>query len=282
MAKKTWQEALRLDPDNIKCMKALKRMNRQEEAKEKGNDAFKTGNLVKAVEFYTEGIETDPLNRNIVSAMYANRAAAYKKLKKYEDALKDCDEAIKLNSQYAKAYLRRGEINMAMGEFDEAKADFNQAHQIDPNLGARQKIKEAEIEAKKAARKDYYKILGVEKDVDDVELKKAYRKLALKFHPDKVQGTDKEKEEAEKKFKDISEAYSILSDPQKRARFDSGADLEDEMGGFGGGGAGGIDPNIIFQSFFGGGGGGGFDGFGGGSRGGGGFPGGFSFNFKHG
>ena len=75
MAKKTWQEALRLDPDNIKCMKALKRMNRQEEAKEKGNDAFKTGNLVKAVEFYTEGIETDPLNRNIVSAMYANRAA---------------------------------------------------------------------------------------------------------------------------------------------------------------------------------------------------------------
>lgn len=58
---------------------------------------------------------------------------------------------------------------------------------------------------------------------------------------------------AEQKFKDINEAYSVLSDPQKKQRYDSGVDLEDGFGGFDGGG---IDPNIIFQTFFGGAGGG--------------------------
>lgn len=85
---------------------------------------------------------------------------------------------------------------------------------------------------------------------------------------------------SEQKFKDINEAYSILSDPQKRQRFDSGVDLDDN--GFGGFGDGGIDPNIIFRSFFGGGGGddfGGFGGFGGGGRK---QPGGFSYTFKMG
>jgi len=227
--------------------------------------------------------------------MYNNRAAAKMKIKEHKDALADCNKAIELNANYAKAFLRRGEIRMELGEYDEAKQDFNQAHQLDPNIGARQRIRDAELEAKKAARKDYYKILGVEKTANDDEIKKAYKKLALKWHPDKNQQDEESRLAAEGKFKDINEAYSVLSDPQKRQRFDSGADLDEGFGGFDGGG---IDPNIIFQSFFGG--GGGFGGFGGGGddfggfpfgggggrsqggskRGGGGFPGGFSFSFK--
>jgi molecular chaperone DnaJ len=67
-------------------------------------------------------------------------------------------------------------------------------------------------------KKDYYEILGVAKDADAAVIKKAYRSLALKFHPDRV--AEAEKKDAEEKFKEISEAYGVLSDPQKRQMYD--------------------------------------------------------------
>ena len=108
------------------------------------------------------------------------------------------------------------------------------------------KIKQAKVKAKEAAKTDYYKILGVDTKATDDEIKKAYRKLALKWHPDRNQGDDDERKKADKMFKDINEAYSVLSDPDKRKRFDLGAyDPSDPTGGagFGGFGGGGIDPS---------------------------------------
>ena len=64
--------------------------------------------------------------------------------------------------------------------------------------------------------KDYYKILGVERSVSPEDIKKAFRKLALKYHPDRNPGN----KEAEEKFKELNEAYEVLSDPQKRTRYD--------------------------------------------------------------
>ena len=100
----------------------------------------------------------------------------------------------------------------------------------------------------------YYELLEVEKTASQDEIKKAYRKLAMKYHPDKNQG-DKE---AEEKFKAVSEAYQILSDDNKRAVYDryGKKGLEGQSGGSGGFGFDFGDIESIFDSFFGGGGGG--------------------------
>lgn len=116
-----------------------------------------------------------------------------------------------------------------------------------------------------AANEDYYTILGVSRTADVDEIKKAYRKLAIKYHPDHNPG-DKE---AEEKFKEVNNAYQVLSDPKQRARYDQ---LGHEMftkGASASGGHGGVDPMDIFSQFFGGNGGGAFDFgdlFGGGGR----------------
>ncbi|MCQ2282418.1 MAG: molecular chaperone DnaJ [Bacteroidales bacterium] len=119
------------------------------------------------------------------------------------------------------------------------------------------------------AKKDYYEVLGVGRNATADELKKAYRKLALQYHPDRNPG-DKE---AEEKFKEAAEAYDVLSNPEKKAKYDQfgHAAFEGGAGGYGGG----MDMNDIFSHFgdifgdlFGGGGGfGGFGGFGGSASG---------------
>ena len=102
------------------------------------------------------------------------------------------------------------------------------------------------------AGKDYYKTLGVENDASADEIKKAYRKLAMKFHPDQ----NKDNPEAEEKFKAINEAYDILKDEQKRsayARYGSSA-FDGSMGGSPGGGGhggGGAGFTDIFEDMFG-------------------------------
>jgi len=83
-------------------------------------------------------------------------------------------------------------------------------------------------------RKDYYKILGVNRSATDDEIKRAYKKKALVYHPDRHSGgSEEDRKEAEKSFKEVGEAYSVLSDRRKRTRYDNGQDLE-EMGGMGG------------------------------------------------
>jgi molecular chaperone DnaJ len=111
-------------------------------------------------------------------------------------------------------------------------------------------------------KKDFYEILGISKNATAEEIKKAYRKKAIEFHPDKNPGN----KEAEENFKKAAEAYEVLSDPNKKAKYDQyGHAAFDGNGGFGGGG--GMNMDDIFSQFgdiFGGGGFGGFGGFGGG------------------
>ena len=107
-------------------------------------------------------------------------------------------------------------------------------------------------------KRDYYEVLGVDRGADEATIKKAYRQLAKKYHPDMNPG-DKE---AEKKFKEASEAYAVLSDAEKRRQYDQFGHAAFEQGGGGAGGFGGFDFNggdmgdifgDIFGDLFGGG-----------------------------
>ena len=119
-----------------------------------------------------------------------------------------------------------------------------------------------------AERRDFYEVLGLQKGASLDEIKSAYRKAAMKWHPDRwVDGTDAEKKKAEENFKEASEAYSVLSDPDKKAKYDQygfagvdGAGAQDWSQGFGN-----LNDilNDLFGGAFGGGGFGGFSGFGG-------------------
>jgi len=107
-----------------------------------------------------------------------------------------------------------------------------------------------------ANKRDFYDILGVARNASDEEIKKAYRKLAMKYHPDR----NPDSKEAEAKFKEVKEAYEMLSDPQKRAAYDQygHAGVDPNMGGFGGGGGQGFGDfseafGDIFGDIFGGG-----------------------------
>jgi len=273
-----FQQVLRLAPDHVKAKEIYKKAKQLKQKKEEGNVAFKSGKLEDAYTLYSEALQIDPLNKYTNAKLFFNRATVAAKLKKLKESIQDCTSALELDDKYFKAVLRRAKSYMDLEMYDEAVRDYELANKMDRgNQEVRQLLQQAKLEVKKAKRKDYYKILGVSKDANDDEIKKAYRKRALVHHPDRhSSASEEEKKEAEKKFKEIGEAYGVLSDPKKRARYDQGHDIDD-LEGHGHGYSSDIDPNQIFQAFFSQGGGGGSQHFTFGGQGG--MPGGFSFQF---
>jgi DnaJ family protein C protein 7 len=247
------------------------------------------GNYEESLALWTQCIDMDKSNRIYVSKLHSNRANALAKLKRHEEAIQACNESLQANRSNSKALMRRADINLAIGEKDslnKALKDYEELQRGDEH-DMSSKIKQTKMAIKNIGKKDLYKTLGVMRDATEDEIKKAYKKCALKWHPDRNSSkSEVEKETASTKFKEIGEAYEILSDREKKQRYDQGVDVEDidnphagHGGGghghsHGGGGMGGIDPNVLFQMFMqqqqGGGGGGG-------GRGGGGGGGGFHF-----
>ncbi|TID24523.1 TPR-like protein [Venturia nashicola] len=280
-----FRKALECDPDFRDAVKYLRMVQKLDRMKEEGNSLFKSGKYRDAVSVYSQALEVDPVNKGTNSKILQNRALCYTRMKEYTSAIADCERALQLDPSYIKARKTKAKALGLSGDWDNAVKEYKSIAGSNPSEpGIAQEVRNAELELKKSKRKDYYKILGVEKDADETAVKKAYRKLAIIHHPDK----NPDDAAAADRFKDIGEAYETLSDPQKRQRYDSGVDLEDPADMFGGGGMqgfggpGGIDPSMLFNMMggqggggfsFQGGGGGGFGGMPQGrSRGGGGYP----------
>lgn len=124
---------MRLDPDNIKCRDTLKLVRKCEDLKEKGNEFIKNKKFDEAFESYSQALELDPNNKQLNSILYSNRALAFMKQEKWNDALRDCNKSLELNPKYVKSLVRRAEIKMKKGDYDEAVYDYNSIKEIDPS-----------------------------------------------------------------------------------------------------------------------------------------------------
>ena len=206
-----FRKALSCDPDFKDAVKYLRIVQKLDRMKEEGNKEYKAARWEAAIKLYTDALAIDPTNRGTNSKILQNRALCRTKLKQFDEAIADCERAVSLDPSYVKARKTKAKAFGLASKWEDCVREWKSIQELEPeDRTIAKEIRTAELELKKSQRKDYYKILEVEKDADDNTIKKAYRKLAIVHHPDKNAGDP----QAEERFKEISEAYDTLSDPQ--------------------------------------------------------------------
>ncbi|KAJ1665360.1 hypothetical protein IW140_001470 [Coemansia sp. RSA 1813] len=270
---------LKSDPDNKKCkstymqLRAIERkMTRLEEdrKKKKWNTCNRIvapvsgkGGLLDEVDgVYTQfivamdSVATTP--SKLASYLAGIACEGYSNTKKWDHVLVNCKRALAADPEDIDALGREFDALCEKDDMEKAKSTFGRLESAMANRGAsknqhqRFRERQMQLENKKrmAERKDYYKALGVSHDATSAEIKRAHRKMAQQWHPDRYRG-DLSKEEVEKKMAEINEAYELLMDEEKRAQYDQGHDPNDPTGSargnpFGQGGFGGGNP-FVFQ-----------------------------------
>ncbi|KAK3038428.1 hypothetical protein RJ639_030594 [Escallonia herrerae] len=256
-----FQKGLRLDPEHSELKKAYFALKNLLKKTKSAEDNVNKGKLRVAVEDYKGALALDASHIAHNVHLHLGLCKVLVKLGRGKDAIRSCTEALDIDGELLEALVQRGEAKLLTEDWEGAVADLKAAAEKSPqDMSIRESLLKAEKSLKLSQRKDWYKILGVSKTASVSEIKKAYKKLALQWHPDK--NVDN-REEAEAKFREIAAAYEVLGDEEKRTRYDSGEDLEDMgMGGGGGGfnpfGGGGQQFTFHFEGGFPGGGFGGF------------------------
>jgi len=153
---------------------------------------------------------------------------AYYEIKNVKKAQPYCDESLTYDEYSLHGLLLKADRHMEAEKFDAAIHTLNTAKEHHPGVQKiTQLLQKAQMELKRSKTKDYYKVLGLPRDADEVQIKAAYRRMVKTHHPDKAHKQGITKEEAEKKMATINEAYEVLSDPELKARFDRGDDPND-------------------------------------------------------
>ncbi|XP_010453321.1 PREDICTED: uncharacterized protein LOC104735264 [Camelina sativa] len=229
--------------------------------KSAGNEAFQSGRHTEAVEHYTAALACNVESRPFTAVCFCNRAAAYKALGQFSDAIADCSLAIALDQNYSKAISRRATLFEMIRDYGQAASDMEKyvnilTKQMEEKTSgihdrftsmandirqARVRLSELEEKSRRENSLDMYLVLGVVPSCSASDIRKAYRKAALKHHPDKAGQSltrnetkderlwkeigEEVRRDTDKLFKMIGEAYAVLSDPAQRSQYD----LEEEM-----------------------------------------------------
>jgi DnaJ homolog subfamily C member 3 len=229
-ARAHFQECLALDPEHSECKSLYKFVKSVIKARDQGEAAAREGRWTDAVTAWSQGIAADTTSAVWLREAYPKLARAQFNAgpSMYDAAINSARVAIQHDDSNADPHAVLAEIFLKREDFEEATREAKAASERDRGSNEIQHLlQRCEAALKQSKTKDYYKILGVSRSAEQGEIKKAYRKLALEWHPDKVE-SDK-KEEAVKRFQDIGEAYEVLSDEEKKGRYDRGEDVSGQQ-----------------------------------------------------
>ena len=247
MAMNHYRKALKLDPEHTACKNGYRLVKKVSTLLEKSATAMTKKEYETATKYFQDLLKADPQHRTIIPKANIDLAECLLHLKRFPEAKAAASKAISLDEQNSHFHRIMGRIHMELDEFDEAVGKFRRAHELSQSdESIADELRKAEAALKQSKQKDYYKILGVSRKATTKDIKKAYRELALQWHPDKHTG-DEEKEKAEKQFQLIAEAAEILGNEESRAKYDRGEEVLPNQGG--GGGPGGFNPFQHFQQF---------------------------------
>lgn len=183
--------------------------------KEAGNKKFRCNALNEAIINYKQASElAKKLNDQEMSAiLHFNLAMSYDRLGSYNQAADECAAAVKLNDNYIKAHVKRAEIYMSQGKYDEAVICYEHICELDSTKrdDATRRIIQARELSKTVRRRDQYEILGLRPNFALEDLRTAYKKMARTHHPDKHSDADVVTRRIhERLFKEASEAYTFF------------------------------------------------------------------------
>ncbi|PGH00470.1 hypothetical protein GX51_05788 [Blastomyces parvus] len=246
------RKCLHSDPDSKACSRLFKRekkIAKQMASLESLHEARKfskaaeilvgnkedTGLLEEVKDDVKAGRQAGYIHPKAPDALYSNllekTCEIHRQMKMKKKSQSYCTEALKLNPNSLHGLLSKAEAQIDADDFEAAiqTLKFAREHH-DSSQDIQSLYEKAHTLLKRSKQKDYYKVLGVDRDADDRTIKRAYRKMTKQFHPDKANSQGVTKEDAEKKMAAINEAYEVLSNPELRARFDRGDDPNNQEG----------------------------------------------------
>ena len=247
-------KCLHNDPDNKACAKLRKSQKAIDRTMKKLSALLEKRQYASAAKLLVPQSEEDPgllqevkddvksyreagfIHPKAGDQLYGNlveqTCEAYVEMNNAKKAETYCTETLTYNPDSYPALLNKAQRQLDADEFEPAIATLNHAKEAHGNQQIiQEQLQKAQTLLKRSKTKDYYAVLGVSRDADEREIKRAFRKLTVLHHPDKAAQNGVTQEEAQKKMAAINEAYEVLSDPELKERFDRGEDPNDPMQG---------------------------------------------------
>ncbi|GAB6019955.1 DnaJ sub C member 3 [Chamberlinius hualienensis] len=215
------RECLKLDPDNKQCFPHYKKTKKLSAQLQSANEALQAKNYQLCIEKSQAAGLTEPDTEAFQILINTLLCQCQPPNGNVVEGLSSCDEALS-RDENPEILCHRAEAHILNEDYDAAIKDFKKASEWEEVSCGREGLPKAQKLQKQSNKRDYYKILGVKRTATKQEVTKAYRKLAQQWHPDGYEGDDKIL--AEKKFIDIAAAKEVLTDAEKRAKFDAGED----------------------------------------------------------